>query len=556
MTNNDIEFKVDFYQSNSPADITFTDVVGDASGYGALGLTQVDVEGLIKIVGPTSTVYINAGYVLEDFSAPDLSTGAWDKSAIALPLDSDSEIVEGVYTFSYKVSDDGGSNVYEYSKSFTYSPTAPDIDITVSHSCRTSEYVSTDATSYALINNSTTFDPSTTTRSHTITKPVGSGVTTPGTTTDIARTIGGGSLPTTRLWTGAWQSDISTIVGYNIELWETAGNNWITFTYTLTGYEAHTVVCDDCVCCIRQCIVNLNTKLATYSGSNGARYNAIKSILDAVERNWMLWQMAEICGVDSDAYCQNIKELAVADDCDCADTTDTSPEEVVPWGASAGGTSTSGTIWLSGPGSGVPAAAAGNSGYYYLVTTTSGSWTLGDILLSDGSTWTLLMNIVGADGSTPDSVLYNSVSDNGTPAGTGETDLKSYTLLANTVDTNGQYISIQATFELGINHNTKLMKLYWGGDIILSYITSSLLTTVNNRFEFRAHIYRTGSATQNIKTFITRKGLPGYIIGPEWSAKTKDFTGANIIKVTGTNGAAILDDIICDELTVENHTKS
>ena len=553
MTNDDIRFKIDYYFSNSPADITFTDTIGLAGGYPALGLTTLDVEGLLSCSSPSGVFYINAGYVAEDFSAPDILglTATWTKTTIALPLDADGNVIQGLYTFAYKVSEDGGTTVYTYSKSFTLSLTDSTVSIDLAMSCRTSILTSTDASPYTIVNNGTTYSYSSLTRAHAIVAPAGSLLVFTASTTDAVRTLGGGGTITTDMYTGTWITTVTTDLVYDIELWTAY---WIVFHIEVAGQDTIDVECDDCYCCFRTCVANLLTKLTTYAYGT-ARYETIRRYLDLISYNWMLYEMASACGTSTETYCTAIRTIATYEDCTCSDSSDDTPTRVVAWGSGGTGTGTTTCCqWYSGAGTAVPAASSSNNGSFYLVNVAPlGIYTLYDILKSDGSAWTVIGNIAGAAGATTDLILYSNETDAGTPAGVGLTTLMTYTLGAGILATNGEEIVVEALMKLAINANQKTITITWGGNTVYTYTTAALITALDQYLTIKTVIKRVAVAEQDINTTLTRKN---FVDGGVYSNQANNLALAQIINIDGQNAVASANDIVCMNMTVKYITKA
>ena len=553
MNNSDLRFKIDYYFSNSPADITFTDTNGTGALYGGLGLTAATVEGLISCSSPSGVFYINAGYVAESFAAPDIdgSTATWTKTTIALPLDADGNVVQGLYTFAYKVSDDGGTTVYTYSKSFTLGLTDPAVTIDLEMSCRTSVLTSTDSSAYTIVNDGTTYAYSSLTRAHLITAPSGSLLVFTASTTDAVRTLGGGGTATTDMYTGIWITSVTTDVVYDIEIWDAY---WIVFHIEAAGQDSIDVECDDCYCCYYTCVTNLLAKQAEYKGSNLKRYETVTRYLQLLSYNWMLYQMAAACGESTDVYCTAMRTIASYEDCTCTGTTDDTPTRVIAWGGSTGTGTTTCCQWYSGAGNAVPAASSSNNGSFYFVSIAPlGIYTLYDVLKSDGSAWTIVANIGGAAGATTDLILYSNETDSGTPAGVGLTTLMTYTLGAGALATNGEEIVVETLMSLATNANQKTITIDWDGNTVYTYTTAALVTALDQYLTIKTVIKRVSVTEQDISTTLIRKG---FVDGAVYSNQVKNLALALDIDVNGQNAVASANDIVCMNMTVKYITKA
>lgn len=140
------------------------------------------------------------------------------------------------------------------------------------------------------------------------------------------------------------------------------------------------------------------------------------------------------------------------------------------------------------------------------------------------------------------------LSINTTPANnvtTGETDLMTYTLPANTLGTNGQALRITVWGTTAANANTKTLKLKFGA----TSVTLNPTTTAPNAKDWRATaiVARTGAATQEM---ITEACVGAVQDSTTRSAPTETLSGSLVIKVTGQSGTAS-DDISQKGMLIE-----
>ena len=124
-----LKYMIEYNLNNSPKDLTFTDLIAGAY-LTTHGIALANVKGLLKITGPDGVVYVNPGYVAEDFSAPDIigATATWAKT-INLPVDDDDLVLPGSYIFEYKITTNG--TVKSYSASYTYAFSYEDPTISI-----------------------------------------------------------------------------------------------------------------------------------------------------------------------------------------------------------------------------------------------------------------------------------------------------------------------------------------------------------------------------------------------------------------------------------------
>jgi hypothetical protein len=117
---------------------------------------------------------------------------------------------------------------------------------------------------------------------------------------------------------------------------------------------------------------------------------------------------------------------------------------------------------------------------------------------------------------------------------TGETNLLSYTLPANTLVSDGDFVTIDAIFTTPANGNSKSMKFYFGG-VTHDYTSSTIANGAT--ITFRIIVIRTASNAQRIQ--ISR--ITGYSDFPAYYTTTETDTNNIVIKFSGTGAAS--DDI-------------
>lgn len=526
--------------------ITFLDLIqGTYASYGTLA----NMKGICSFKDPDGIVfYQNAGWSLTapDFSSPDTNgnTPTWTKGSIAVPVGSDGLAKPGDYVFSYIVTVDNGSSFVLVTKTYTFDYVAPNVEIEFEVDCDASELTSTDATVYDVISNGVTYSPTSTTRTHTIKEPLGSGYTpTPGSTTDRVRTVGGGGTAGTDLWTKTWQTTISSVISYNLATW--GAYTWIVVTDTVTGQDHVDVGCTDCDCDLRQCMLNLfNRWLDAKSGNRKLEMDLQTTWLEAVGY-WVEYQTAKSCGLSTDAACQKLKDLLASVDCSCTTDTSDSSVRIVAHSTGTGGGTTPSTFvfWVNSTN-----PSGGNSGDIWYNYSTYHIWQ------NVGGTWNDIGSIQGAtgpsgaDGSSSNAnILYNEAGT-ATSAGTGEETLNSYTIPAATIANDGDVLEIVATYTLASNDNGKTVKIYWGGDEIISYFTDSLVNASNNFVALKGMITRISATSQEKEGYITRFG--GFNSAPKISSSAKNLASTVIVSATGQNSVASASDISCNHMRV------
>lgn len=154
---------------------------------------------------------------------------------------------------------------------------------------------------------------------------------------------------------------------------------------------------------------------------------------------------------------------------------------------------------------------------------------------------------VGA--STADAPIGGSLSIDTTAAGNitiGEDDLITYTLEANSLSTNDDYVEIKAWGSFAANANNKRVKFYLGSTALFD---SAAQAANNASWSINALIVRTGAATEkSVVNFSTSSAL--FTATTTTNAAVAEDTTANlIIKCTGE--ATNTDDIVQDGMIVK-----
>jgi hypothetical protein len=539
-------FRVTFNLASAANTITVYDLIN--SGYSAYG-TVTNFKGLLKITDPDNIIiFQNTGWSLTtpDFASPDIngSGSVWTKAAtISLPT----AVKLGTYTFTYIASIDPTgnptrTNFVTVTKQYDYEWATPVVEIDYDLSCRTSELTSTDSTDYAVTISNVTYTP-TTTRTHTLIKPAGAGCNSPAAVSTAAITWGAGGTALTDLWTNVWQTTISTVAVYNLETW--SGDNWFVVSATITGSDSIDVQCSDCICNLRLCINNLIEDWVDTIGTNYKRESEMRTKVIKILAKWEQYQIAEQCGESTDTYCEEIKEIAASEDCECNTDTDAASARVVAWGNGTGQATASTfafTISASDP-------TGGNTGDVCYQSTTYHIWRKDSGWVDYGS----IRGAAGGDGpaGTNESLLDHDYADHACTATGVAQELYSYSMDANSVAASDDVLEITANYLLASSDNGKTLILKWGGTDILTYYTDSLVNTSNNVVKLKAWITRTGSATQDIELIAQRSGYPPSHIS--LTTGTEDFTGVIVIYANCTSATSTASDITLKEFKAELH---
>jgi hypothetical protein len=131
--------------------------------------------------------------------------------------------------------------------------------------------------------------------------------------------------------------------------------------------------------------------------------------------------------------------------------------------------------------------------------------------------------------------------------GTGETDLLSYVLPANSLTQVFQGLQITAWGTTTSSADSKTIKLYFGSQVIL---TTSLTTSQASNFRITAQVYRTGGDTQTYTSQCLQGGTT-QIVDVERGNPTQIESATITIKLTATvGGAGANNDLTVSGMTV------
>lgn len=143
--------------------------------------------------------------------------------------------------------------------------------------------------------------------------------------------------------------------------------------------------------------------------------------------------------------------------------------------------------------------------------------------------------------------LYANGTVVNTTAVTTEETLYTYTLPANSLNSNTKSLRLKCGATTAATANNKTLKLYFGSAV---YSTGAVAANAG-AFNLEVIVVRTGAATQMF--WGSGTGGTGGItpIIPAYTAATEDLTAAVTIKCTGQNGTAAANDISGKFMMVE-----
>lgn len=369
------------YTKKTKATINFTDKEITVEALSELASYKI----LVWIIDPLGdTVYKNANWDTNSDADFDLQYSTSTSITKDLPLDTDDDILEGIYTIYYKniTTYELGWKGWEWTSFIKYCPVIPTVSIKLDYSCRLSEITSEDTSDYILrLFCGATIEPITpeeTLYSHVLYYPqtIEGTIPDPVTSDDPAEII-----TVTPIFTKRWVSKINRYVIYEIpeSLNETVKSNDIMYSIegTLAGQSYIDVACSDCICSILTCINQVYNSYKIAVEKDSVRARELQVQLDMLYLLLFRYLLSEECGADVDtaSICAEIKSyLDYTGLICCTDTSTTGYSvEVVPYGTGGSSTLTiNGTQWYSGLTN--PSSGLGNNGDYYLQTTTHEIW--------------------------------------------------------------------------------------------------------------------------------------------------------------------------------------
>lgn len=137
-------------------------------------------------------------------------------------------------------------------------------------------------------------------------------------------------------------------------------------------------------------------------------------------------------------------------------------------------------------------------------------------------------------------VLSNSSTNATTTLVATEQDLFNFSVPANTLSANNQYLKLVFRDRNAATGNTKQLRVYFGATLIGD---STAVAANNNWWNGDCHIWRTGAATQKAICATTNQAnaaswSTGAGGGANISTPAETLSGAVVLRVTGTDGVA------------------
>lgn len=279
-------------------------VLTDTSDYVGQGIALANVNGSFVITAPSGTIihnnttYTNGGCDIRN------SAARTNQTAINLPLGADGMPEEGDYTLVYTVADVTGAVVYYTDTNvYTYEYVRPVVAIDQEVNCNTPLFTSTDITEYTVEGIIPTI-----TRTHTITFPVGSGLS-PEVSTALEIELGSEEFAN-----GTQTTTIASVLLYTFA-------DGLLVSDSIVGYKEILVTCSD-TCLIYCCLKSAYNNMVLYRTTNVALYPKALSIFTQAMSISALIDKANTCGESEDisAYISELQTITnCSTDCSCTD---------------------------------------------------------------------------------------------------------------------------------------------------------------------------------------------------------------------------------------------
>jgi hypothetical protein len=154
---------------------------------------------------------------------------------------------------------------------------------------------------------------------------------------------------------------------------------------------------------------------------------------------------------------------------------------------------------------------------------------------SDTTKWASVSDVSGGGGSSAGR-LFKSLNANTSASGntgSGEDNLMTYTIPADTLNTNGDQIDFTMTFTFAANANSKRVKLYYGATTIFD---SGAQNQNSGSMEIRGTIVRTGATTQLI-SFSQNNDASSFTIRSGYTTAAETLSSTVVLKATGEGSA-------------------
>lgn len=144
-----------------------------------------------------------------------------------------------------------------------------------------------------------------------------------------------------------------------------------------------------------------------------------------------------------------------------------------------------------------------------------------------------------------DGALAANTSEAGNSS-TGETNLISYTMPANTLDNDGDTVEVEAGFSFAANGNNKTVKLYIGSDVVYD---SGAVAQNGGSLLVRATLVRDTGVIAKVSSLAVPSASSSFATKSTYFQTATAFASSNVIKGTGT--ATSDNDVVMEYLRVQ-----
>ncbi|MES3018139.1 MAG: hypothetical protein V4721_10180 [Bacteroidota bacterium] len=523
-------------------------ILEDTSAYVAQGIALVNVNSVFSITSPSGTViynntdYSNGGCDIRN------SVSRINQTTIPLPLGADGFPESGTYIITESTYD---NNLLVYStdtNTYEYDYVRPEVAITQTTDCVSPLFTSTDSTTYTVNSIVPTI-----TREHTITFPVGSG---------LSPLVGTAATMTRGYEQFANGTQSTTIVSDLIYVF----TDGLTVVDEITGYQSVTVDCTDS-CAIYCCLRSVEQQMIGYSTTNTALFASTRSLFTEAMGIIGMVTLARTCNKSADisGYLTEVKTLLnCTDDCSCSGD---APALVT----GLGGLVNNVVVNSSGSPIVVTPVVVG--------TTTTYTITFNAALLTTINSLYNTVVVAGANTTVTDSgivglirtftvattaaspILYNTTTPVSTVLG-AMTVLQSYTLPINTLATNGDVLELSADFDTDGTTQAKAVDLRIGGTVCHTKVTEFRQTMSQKASRLVVRVTRQSTTTLFI-TFLQANSNGSYqTLGDgklfyETGFSVSDLSAnTTLFEVRGRNlDGAPTETINCAQLVVTYYKK-
>ena len=511
---------------------------------------------LLKLVSPNGTVcYMNSGWGLEDYSAPDSATT--DVSTSTIPTDGTTGYpINGWYKVYYMYRAFGsGLTLLKGSVTFYFCGDAVPIgDLDISHSCGSSQITAEDITDYVYSCNGVDTSPYSHLASMTIKYPATipggapADVVTAATTAGMSVTVG------PNIWTLLWTVQFTNTVTWWITQPDTSR---MTIVAQITATESHNVLClSDCICAALTCISAIYNrwKEATNPLTKEELHTAIEKL------SFLMGQLTFAIQCSNEdliiSTCAEITTIVNNTDCNCATGSTTSgvSVEVLPLTGSGSGGSVTYYNNIHVDNYPTVAALAAIGADKDIALDNSGT---GNIYKNTSGTWVLQASLNGADG-VDGAITYQLVNNTllavGTAADLAEKKLGTYTILPEHWGDAGSIYKITAGMLLGVNTNSKTIRVEVTDGVttlnVADYDINYRINNDNKYIDFILELNKISDTAQLGVLTITGTGLLTNLQRTK-AAMTFDLTTAVTVNIYGKNGVAAASDVVLNDFKVE-----